>query len=290
MRKKILILSFFFLAVSCSIFEKGEKLDPESEEFLSTTRYIITSEEKKEFLSLPPEKRKDYIEEFWKRRPEGFKEEYYRRIEYANKMFRGGGRPGWLQDRGMVYIIYGPPTHMEKYPMGSASYPYAHEIWYYEYLQIVFVDLYGSGDYRLTSESLFILDTIRRIPTAQVLDWKTSKEIRGAGLKFEVESEKVENGVKIKILIPYENISLREESGRLETELEANIVISGTESVNKLETYKISYSIEEIEKLSERHYKIEIPLKLKSGKYTAKITILNRFSKEKASKKINFSI
>lgn len=288
--KKVLILAILFLTFSCSIFERKEKLDPESEEFLSTTRYIITSEEKKEFLSLPPEKRKDYIEEFWKRRPEGFKEEYYRRIEYANKMFGGGGRPGWLQDRGMVYIIYGPPTHMEKYPMGSATYPYAHEIWNYEYLQIIFVDLYNSGDYRLTSESLFILDTIRSIPTAQVLDLKPPKEKKGAGLKFEVESEKAENELKIKILIPYQNISLKKINGTLEAELEVNIVISGVQSINKLETYKISYSMEEIEKLEERYFKIEIPLNLKNGKYRGKITILNKVSKEKQSKKIEFTI
>ncbi len=288
--KKILILSLFFLAVSCSIFERREKLDSESEEFLSTTRYIITSEEKKEFLSLPPEKRKDYIEEFWKKRPEGFKEEYYSRIEYANQMFRGGGRPGWLQDRGMVYIMYGPPTHMEKYPMGSASYPYAHEVWYYEYLQIVFHDPYGSGDYRLTDESLFILDTIRRIPTSQILEARPSKERKDENLKFEAEIEEIEEGVIIKILIPYESIFLREIDGRLETELETNLTVSGTQSLTKSETFKISYLKEEIEKLSERYYKIEIPLKLKSGKYTAKITILNRFSKGKASGKIKFSI
>lgn len=289
MRKKSLILLFVFLSISCSLFEMREKLDPESEQFLSETRYIITPEEKKEFLSLPPEKRKDYIEEFWNRRPAGFKEEYYRRIEEANKMFRGGGRPGWLQDRGMVYIIYGPPTHMEKYPMGSASYPYAHEIWYYEYIQIVFVDPYNSGDYRLTAESLFTLDYIRNIPTAMILDTRPAKEKKDQ-LKFETEIEKTEEGTILRILLPYERISLKEIEGRLETEIETNIAVSGAQSLTKSETFKISYSKEEIEKLSERYYKIEIPLKLKKGKYTVKITISNRFSKEKTSGKIKFSV
>jgi len=226
--------------ISCSLFEKREKLDPESEKFLSETRYIITPEEKKEFLRLPPEKRKDYIEEFWKRRPAGFKEEYYKRIDEANKLFRGGGRPGWLQDRGMVYIIYGPPTQIERYPMGSISYPYAHEIWHYEYIEIVFYDTYNSGDYRLTPESLFILDTIRRIPTVQVLDAKPIKE-KAPPLKFDLETEKIEEGIKLKILITYEKISMKEISGRLETEIEISLIISGAQSIKKSENYKISY-------------------------------------------------
>jgi GWxTD domain-containing protein len=275
--------------ISCSLFEEREKLDPESEKFLSETRYIITPEEKKEFLRLPPEKRKDYIEEFWKRRPAGFKEEYYKRIDEANKLFRGGGRPGWLQDRGMVYIIYGPPTQIERYPMGSISYPYAHEIWHYEYIEIVFYDPYNSGDYRLTPESLFILDTIKRIPTVQVLDAKPIKE-KAPPLKFDLESEKIEEGINLKILIPYEKISLKEISGRLETEIEISLIISGAQSIKRSENYKISYSKEEIEKLNERYFRIEIPLKLKKGKYTARITILNKFSKEKGSGKIDFSI
>ncbi len=289
MKNKIFIFSLIFL-ISCSIFEKREKLDPESEKFLSETRYIITPEEKKEFLRLPPEKRKDYIEEFWARRPAGFKEEYYKRIEEANRLFRGGGRLGWLQDRGMVYIIYGPPSQIEKYPMGSATYPYAHEIWYYEYLQVVFYDPYNSGDYRLTPESLFLLDNIRMIPTSQVLDGRPSKEKIGTNLKFELEVEKAEKGAKIKVLIPYENMYLIEEKGRFNTEIEVRIEISGAESWNKSELYKISYSKEEIEKLNQRNFEIEIPLKLKNGKYKGRITIFNRISKEKASKRIEFSI
>lgn len=288
MKNKILISSLIFL-ISCSVSEKRGKLDPESEKFLSETRYIITSQEKKEFLRLPPEKRKDYIEEFWARRPAGFKDEYYKRIDEANRLFRGG-KPGWLQERGMVYIIYGPPSNIERYPMGSVSYPYAHEIWYYEYLQIVFYDPDNSGNYRLTSESLFLLDNIRRIPTSQVLDGRPSREKIGANLKFELETEKVEEGMKMKILIPYENIYLIEEKGSFNTELELRIEISGTESWNKSEVYKISYSKEEIEKLSQRNFKIEIPLKLKKGKYKSRITVINRISKEKVSKRTEFLI
>jgi hypothetical protein len=138
-------------------------------------------------------------------------------------------------------------------------------------------------------ESLFILDTIKRIPTVQVLDAKPIKE-KAPPLKFDLESEKIEEGIKLKILIPYEKISLKEISGRLETEIEISLIISGAQSIKKSENYKISYSKEEIEKLNERYFRIEIPLKLKKGKYTARITILNKFSKEKGSGKIDFSI
>ncbi len=285
--KKILFIIFIGIFISCATFEKTKSLDPESKEFLSITRYIITNEERKEFLNLPPEKRKEYIEDFWKKRPTGFKEEYYRRIEYANKMFRGP-KPGWLQDRGMVYIIYGAPSQVERYPMGSASYPYAHEIWYYEFIQIVFVDPYGLGDYRLTAESSFILDTIRSIPTAEVLNLNPVEKKKSLPFKFEFEIEMEENGVIINISIPYENISFLETNGVLETELETIITIEGKKELKRSKTSKISFSKEEIEKLSERFYKIKIPLELEKGKYKGNITILNKVSKEKASKKIEF--
>ncbi|MGQ9618456.1 MAG: GWxTD domain-containing protein [Candidatus Aminicenantia bacterium] len=289
--KRIFILTIIFLLIACSArFTKRPKLDPEGEEFLSSVRYIITPEEEREFVNLPLEKRKEYMEEFWKRRGEGFKEEYFKRIEYSNKFFSTGGRVGWLTDRGMVYILYGPPTQLERYPMGSGSYPYAHEIWYYEYVQIVFYDPYNTGDYRLTPESLMALDTIRMIPTAQVLPMKKFKEKKAVHLKIELEVEKVENGVKLKISIPYENISLIEKEGKLETELEVVITISGKEPIRKSESYKLSFTKEEIEKLTDRYFKIEIPLTLKKGKFKGNVTITNKLSKDKATKKFDFTL
>lgn len=74
--------------------------------------------------------------------------EYYRRIEYANKHFKGFGE-GWKSDMGMIYVTFGPPSYVERHPLDSDSKPY--EIWDYYDLNrsFTFVDETGFGDYRL---------------------------------------------------------------------------------------------------------------------------------------------
>ena len=47
-----------------------------------------------------------------------FKEEYYRRIAYANEQY-ASGIPGWKTDRGRVYIMYGPPDDIDSHPSGG---------------------------------------------------------------------------------------------------------------------------------------------------------------------------
>ena len=74
--------------------------------------------------------------------------EYYRRIHYANENFESYYE-GWRTDMGMVYVILGPPDHVERHPFELETKPY--EVWdYYEInKRFVFVDETGFGDYRL---------------------------------------------------------------------------------------------------------------------------------------------
>lgn len=74
--------------------------------------------------------------------------EYYRRVEYSNKNFKGFGE-GWRSDMGMIYITFGPPSNVERHPLDADSKPY--EIWdYYELNRsFTFIDETGFGDYRL---------------------------------------------------------------------------------------------------------------------------------------------
>ncbi len=76
--------------------------------------------------------------------------EYFRRIAYANKHF-SKMLEGWRSDMGMVYIILGPPSNVERHPFEYDSKPY--EVWeYYEINRsFIFVDTTGFGDYRLIS-------------------------------------------------------------------------------------------------------------------------------------------
>jgi hypothetical protein len=57
---------------------------------------------------------------------------------------------GMKSDRGRVYILYGPPTRVERRLIPSSS---PQEIWYYERLKkkIIFLDPGRAGDYKLLS-------------------------------------------------------------------------------------------------------------------------------------------
>lgn len=183
---------WLFLAVcpllfsSCAGLRKESRLDPVFEEFVSRVRYIITKEESKIFRELPPSARPRFIEEFWQRRdpiPETeaneYREAYFGRIEEANRLFRGA-QPGWLQDRGRIYILFGPPDERQTNPMGGRPIdPYVDpkqtlegtrvatgekptEVWVYydlfsslqrpQAVKLVFVDSQGTGNYTLTTD------------------------------------------------------------------------------------------------------------------------------------------
>ena len=65
------------------------------------------------------------METFWYRRDptpdtveNEFREEYFRRVMYANERF-GGRIPGWKTDRGRIYIVYGPPDEIDSHPSGG---------------------------------------------------------------------------------------------------------------------------------------------------------------------------
>ncbi len=125
--------------------------------------YIITPEERAAFQKLTTNDERDhFIEQFWERRnpnpgssTNAFKEEYYRRIAYADEHFKSSVRPGWRTDRGHMYIIYGPPDEIDSH---VPSKPHSFEVWRYDHLQgvgdgvsFMFVDQYGNGDFGLAT-------------------------------------------------------------------------------------------------------------------------------------------
>jgi TonB family protein len=125
--------------------------------------YIITPSERTAFQKLTTNAERDeFIAQFWERRnpnpgssPNVFKEEYYRRIAYANEHFKSSVRPGWKTDRGHMYIAYGPPDEIDDH---DASKPHPFEVWRYNHVEgvgdgvsFMFVDEYGNGDFGLTT-------------------------------------------------------------------------------------------------------------------------------------------
>jgi hypothetical protein len=41
---------------------------------------------------------------------------FWERVSEANRTFMDSPRPGWMTDRGKIYILYGPPTSVEDRP------------------------------------------------------------------------------------------------------------------------------------------------------------------------------
>jgi GWxTD domain-containing protein len=161
-------------------------LDSKSQKFLDIIRYIITSQEERIFREMPFEDRGEFIMDFWARRdsdpstPENeFRSVYYTRLAVADKAFRAGV-PGWMTDKGRIYILLGPPTDVIKKTMGSKSTELSRnnrelssnlleegtftekptDIWIYNQypdyisgpLRLTFVDMEGTGNYRLTTD------------------------------------------------------------------------------------------------------------------------------------------
>src|SRR5215469_4191350 len=140
-------------------------------------RWIITDDERKAFMQLSNDEERDkFIEAFWDRRnpnPDSedneFKDEHYRRIEYANEHY-AAGIPGWMTDRGRIYIVFGPPDEIESHPSGgsyerpmeegggeTSTYPF--EDWRYRHIDnigeeviIEFVDDCMCGAYEMTMD------------------------------------------------------------------------------------------------------------------------------------------
>jgi GWxTD domain-containing protein len=138
-------------------------------------RWIITDEEAKAFKSMTNDEERDqFIEQFWQRRnpnpdsPDNeFRDEHYARIAYANEHF-AAGKPGWMTDRGHIYIAFGKPDSIDSHPSGgnyerpmeegggnTSTFPF--ETWHYRYLpsvgdniDIEFVDTCMCGDYHAT--------------------------------------------------------------------------------------------------------------------------------------------
>lgn len=120
-------------------------------------KYIASSKEIKEMAKGNLDEKKRKFMDFWKERdpvPETERnelmEEYYRRVRYANEHF-SGYQEGWKTDMGMIFILFGPPSNIERHPFEIDYKPY--EIWYYYELnrEFVFVDETGFGEYRLVS-------------------------------------------------------------------------------------------------------------------------------------------
>ncbi|MFQ6109459.1 MAG: GWxTD domain-containing protein [Candidatus Aminicenantales bacterium] len=309
---------FIFFSSSCRLYQLERKLDPENAEFLSRVRYIITRKERKIFLELPDEEKEAFKEEFWKRRDPDpsteeneFKMEYFNRMERADELFVAEGKPGWLTDRGMIYILFGPPTDRITYPMGGDPYSRCREIWYYGNFPVVFIDETCTGTYHLVTYDLSPIRSLNlmymhelNLAQAQARD-----TIRGERKFFDfdlkVKKELIQEGRLeglITIGVPYSDIWFKAEEEMLRTVLDIKLELKDSEEnlVWEYEApFEISISEQDLKEKQNKKYSMEIPIiidkkedveRLQRGKNRLYALLVNRTGGEELRKIIEFNL
>lgn len=137
----------------------GSMSDEELDDIFDKSKYIATSAEIDQYKKLGNEEgKKQFMNDFWKARDlisDSRTNEYYlnyfQRVEIANSRYATLAKPGWKSDRGRIFLIYGEPSEIERYPSQIETRPY--EIWHYNEIEggviFVFADLLGFSDYSL---------------------------------------------------------------------------------------------------------------------------------------------
>jgi GWxTD domain-containing protein len=219
----------FFAIVTCFVgcASTGKiPLDPESRDFYETARLVMTEAEKDIFNHLPDaESRREFVKDFWtKRDPDPdtenneFKEEFEKRLDYANKHFREG-KKGWNTDRGRIYVYLGPPEKTEEiFPQPSADLRGSVIYWiYYRYdLGIEFMDERGIGAYTITQivGDLFSAMEAAKLGAIYQGDGGASKKFVNFDLVYEKEKR------QFVLSLPIKRLSFRDEGGLLKAEFE----------------------------------------------------------------------
>lgn len=294
------------LLVSCAAARLEKQLDPKSRDFLSKVRYTVTAEERRAFLALVPEAREAFVEDFWKRRDPSpatseneYKTDYFNRIEQANHLFSGGGSPGWLQDRGRVYITLGPPDHRETYPRGVTFYGVPTEIWWYGFFTILFVDERWVDDYRLDPSDAAQIAAINQAQQ----EWNKPRlgMARGpeagrvAGLPgLDVKIEKADGeGTRFTLVLPYKNIWLKSHGDRFEATLEVTMKVAdaaGAEVWTLAKAFPLDIPQSRLKEVLVQDFTAEAVAALGPGAYTLNVTVTNATDGSKASLERKFEI
>lgn len=132
--------------------------EEEVEKEVEYIKYLLPQNELDKLKQmLTPEAKREYLSNFWSQRnPDPTKSMndyrmlYLKRAKLANEQF-GGFKEGWKTDMGRVFMLYGPPSDIERHP--SSPTERAYQEWTYEQLQggvkFYFVDLSGFKQFEL---------------------------------------------------------------------------------------------------------------------------------------------
>ncbi|QKG57617.1 GWxTD domain-containing protein [Hymenobacter sp. BRD128] len=97
-------------------------------EVIAPLLYLTTTAERQALLKAPDPKRA--IDRFWldaaggdQMRGRDMIRRYYQRVTTANEVFTGH-KAGWLTDRGLLYVVLGPPQSVRRLPTGEERWHY----------------------------------------------------------------------------------------------------------------------------------------------------------------------
>lgn len=100
--------------VTCFLFDDSYPSIEKIEQLIFPLRYITSKAEYQAILE--SENQKGAIDKFWLSRAGNeakarkMIKEFYSRVEKSNRLFSSHNE-GWKTDRGMIYLVYGPPTN-----------------------------------------------------------------------------------------------------------------------------------------------------------------------------------
>jgi len=320
-RKKVLTGAALLLmaaGLTQALPAQKRTLDDASKLFLSEVRYLISRQEKKFFYKLTPAQRPDFIKSFWnKRDPDPYTEEnefkdaYYRRIAEANALFKEGSTPGWLQDRGRVYIMLGPPDDRVTNP-GFQDFHY--EYWYYvaapQVIRLVFIDRDLNGDYELATgadqnkmsrNSILGNYALAQGSTYDLAQLQKLMEGRTLNVKkrdtFELSAE-MERGLgdnlNIRLMLPYNHIWMTESEGILSTTLSVSLDVfeNGSEKItwSHFMEYPVSMPEADADQYLKKQLTIDILSNLPDGNYRMKIEVENKTDGRKINREMRFNL
>jgi len=129
------------------------------DQMISLLRYFERQEWVDKLRRAPPEERPAVWREFYRATdPDGATPEnealeaYFRRVQFANQRFRESGDPGWLTDRGEVYVTLGEPDDVFDFSSDVSRAGSRGIRWTYNALRLTlfFQDQNGFGRFRLT--------------------------------------------------------------------------------------------------------------------------------------------
>jgi GWxTD domain-containing protein len=301
-----MLLFALVAAGSCRLYQLERRLSPAYADFYAKVQYIMTSEERKIFLELPDSDKDRFIDEFWERRnpnPDAdgnaFKTEYEARVRRADELFRGEGKPGYLTDRGRIYILFGPPMDRLTYPMDSEG--FCREVWYYGAFPVIFIDEHCQGQFFLTAINL---EHLQALNIAQGHFQRTfEQENRFFDYTVSVAGTQPGSGAfkgKVIIDVPYAGLWLSFRDDRLSTTLDILVEVtdsSGARLMAEAKRCTIELSEDELKALKDKSYRIEIPFvpdrnsgPPKPGPLTLHTSVKNAAEGEELKKVLEFRL